>query len=151
QFAQKRRRALITSLDVQKSSEKTEFSTRGFSGSAFGRSSLILVTFVSWRSVPLPVGSSCQSRLCSSARRIPKKRTVLASAPCGSASLRRLTAPPSAYPIANYETNVFYWPVEAQFQPLEAHPKCRSPRECRTLPRLLPQILESSKAVSSRC
>jgi len=43
-----------------------------------------------------PVGSSCQSRLCSSARRIPHNRAVLASAPCGSAALQGLTAPPCA-------------------------------------------------------
>ena len=61
-----------------------------------------------------PVGSSCQSRLCSSARRIPQDRAVLASAPLGSAPLRRLTAPPCAPSLANYETNVFYWPVKAQ-------------------------------------
>jgi hypothetical protein len=40
----------------------------------------------------------------------PKTRTVLASAPFGSAPLRRLTAPPCALSLANYETNVFYWP-----------------------------------------
>jgi hypothetical protein len=61
-----------------------------------------------------PVGSSCQSRLCSSARRIPQNRAVLASAPVGSAPLRRLTAPPCAHSLANYETNVFYWPAKAQ-------------------------------------
>ena len=61
-----------------------------------------------------PLGSSCQSRLCSSARRIPQNRAVLASAPSGSAPLRRLTAPPSAVPLAIYETNVFYWPAKAQ-------------------------------------
>jgi hypothetical protein len=42
------------------------------------------------------VGSSCQSRLCSSARRIHQTRAVLASAPFGSATLRGLTAPPCA-------------------------------------------------------
>src|SRR5215469_12663560 len=62
-----------------------------------------------------PVGSSCTSRLCSCARRKTQNRAVLASAPCGSASLRRLTAPPSAPSLATYETNVFYWPVKAQF------------------------------------
>jgi len=44
-----------------------------------------------------------------------QNRAVLASAPSGSASLRRLTAPPCAPSLANYETNVFYWPVKAQF------------------------------------
>ena len=29
--------------------------------------------------------------------------------------LRRLTAPPCALSLANYETNVFYWPAKAQF------------------------------------
>ena len=57
------------------------------------------------------VGSYCQSRLCSSARRIPQNRAVLASAPLGSAPLRRLTAPPCAPSLAIYETNVFYWPT----------------------------------------
>jgi len=70
-----------------------------------------------------PLGSFCQSRLCSSARRIPQNRAVLASAPSGSAPLRKLTAPPSAPFLAIYETNVFYWPVKAQLQPLEANPK----------------------------
>src|SRR5712671_2752589 len=37
---------------------------------------------------------------------------VLASASLGSAPLRRLTAPPCAPSLANYETNVFYWPVK---------------------------------------
>jgi hypothetical protein len=52
-----------------------------------------------------PFGSFCQSRLCSSARRLPQTRAVLASArpfrsnPLqGSASLRKLTAPLSAPP-----------------------------------------------------
>jgi hypothetical protein len=70
-----------------------------------------------------PVGSSCQSRLCSSARCIPQNRAVLASAPFGSAPLRRLTAPPCAPSLAIYETNVFYWPAKDQFQLREAHPK----------------------------
>ena len=60
------------------------------------------------------VGSCCQSRLCSAARLINHNRAVLASAPLGSAPLRRLTAPPCAPSLANYETNVFYWPVKAQ-------------------------------------
>src|SRR5215472_6614834 len=76
-----------------------------------------------------PLGSFCQSRLCSSARRIPQNRAVLASAPFGSATLRRLTAPPSAYSLANYETNVFYWPVKAQLERLEVQPKCPRSRE----------------------
>jgi hypothetical protein len=59
-------------------------------------------------------------------------RAVLASAPLGSAPLRRLTAPPSAPSLANYETNVFYWPAKAQFQPLEANPKCPGTRQCRS-------------------
>jgi hypothetical protein len=46
-------------------------------------------------------GSSCQFRLCSSARRKPKTGAVLASAPVsGSAALRGLTAPPCAQPLA---------------------------------------------------
>ena len=60
-----------------------------------------------------PLGSSCQSRLCSSARRInPKPRRArfralrLRSAPeIDSASLRSS--------LAIYETNVFYWPAKA--------------------------------------
>jgi Bacterial protein of unknown function (DUF899) len=44
--------------------------------------------------------------------------------PSGSAPLRRLTEPPSAPCLATYETNVFYWPVKAQFQPRKAHSKC---------------------------
>ena len=75
-----------------------------------------------------PVGSFCQSRLCSSARRIPQNRAVLASAPLGSAPLRRLTAPPCAPSLANYETNVFYWPAKAQFQPLRHTQNGRAPR-----------------------
>jgi len=62
-----------------------------------------------------PLGSSCQSRLCSSARRLPQNRAVLASAPFGSAPLRRLTAPPFAKSFAIHETNVFYWPAKAKF------------------------------------
>jgi hypothetical protein len=54
-----------------------------------------------------PLGSACQSRLCSSARRLPQNRAVLASAPFGSAPLRRLTAPPCAPSLAIYETNIF--------------------------------------------
>ena len=57
-----------------------------------------------------------------------QNRAVLASAPSGSAPLRRLTAPPSATSIANYETNVFHWPVKAQFQPLESSKMSESPR-----------------------
>jgi len=45
----------------------------------------------------------------------PKARRARFRAPSGSASLRRLTAPPCAASLANYETNVFYWPVKAQF------------------------------------
>src|SRR5580700_4566834 len=44
-----------------------------------------------------------------------QNRAVLASAPLGCAPLRRLTAPPCAPSLANYETNVFYWPAKAQF------------------------------------
>jgi hypothetical protein len=88
-----------------------------FSGSQVQRYSLRLVFLPHIRFTAksrAPVGSSCQSRLCSSARRIPQNRAVLASAPSGSAPLRRLTAPPCAPSLANYETNVFYWPVKAQ-------------------------------------
>ena len=61
------------------------------------------------------LGSFCQSRLCSSARRInlkPRRARFralrLRSAPeIDSASLHRA--------LAHYETNVFYWPVKAQF------------------------------------
>jgi len=89
-----------------------------FSGSQVQRYSLRLVFLPHIRFTAksgAPVGSFCQSRLCSSARRIPQNRAVLASAPLGSAPLRRLTAPPCAPSLANYETNVFYWPVKAQF------------------------------------
>jgi hypothetical protein len=89
-----------------------------FSGSQVQRYSLRLVFLPHIRFTAksaAPVGSSCQSRLCSSARRIPQNRAVLASAPSGSAPLRRLTAPPCAPSLANYETNVFYWPAKAQF------------------------------------
>jgi hypothetical protein len=54
-----------------------------------------------------PVGSFCQSRLCSSARRIPQNRAVLASAPFGSAPLRRLTAPPCA-PSSPFMKRMFF-------------------------------------------
>jgi hypothetical protein len=68
-----------------------------------------------------PFGSFCQSRLCSSARRLPQTRAVLASAPlplepapglrCApeidSASLRST--------LAIYETNVFSWPTRPEF------------------------------------
>ena len=97
-----------------------------FSGSQVQRYSLRLVFLPHIRFTAksrAPVGSPCQSRLCSSARRIPQNRAVLASAPLGSAPLRRLTAPPCAPSLANYETNVFYWPAKAQFQLREAHPK----------------------------
>jgi hypothetical protein len=104
-----------------------------FSGSQVQRYSLRLVFLPHIRFTAksgAPVGSFCQSRLCSSARRIPQNRAVLASAPLGSAPLRRLTAPPCAPSLANYETNVFYWPAKAQFQPLEAHRKCPCTRQC---------------------
>jgi len=74
-----------------------------------------------------PVGSFCQSRLCSSARRIPQKRAVLASAPLRP-PLRRLTAPPCAPSLANYETNVFYWPAKAQFSHWRHTQNGRAPR-----------------------
>src|SRR5260370_33132548 len=44
-----------------------------------------------------------------------------------SREFRRLTAPPCAPSLANYETNVFYWPAKAQFKPLEGYPKCPHP------------------------
>ena len=94
--------------------EKTKFSR-----SQLQRCSLPLVFLSHTRfraKSAAPVSSSCQSRLCSSARRIPQNRAVLASAPFGSAPLRRLTAPPCAPSLAIYETNVFYWPAKAQFQ-----------------------------------
>jgi hypothetical protein len=87
-----------------------------FSGSQVQRYSLRLVLLSHIRFTAksaAPVGSSCQSRLCSSARRIPQNRAVLASAPSDSAPLRRLTAPPCAPSLAIYETNVFYWPAKA--------------------------------------
>jgi hypothetical protein len=88
-----------------------------------------------------PVSSSCQSRLCSSARRINENRAVLASAPFGSAPLRRLTAPPCAPYLAIYETNVFFWPAKGQIQP-EAHPKCPATRHyCLAVrPSLIPYL-----------
>jgi hypothetical protein len=50
------------------------------SGTAFGLSSfLCYIRFTAESGAP--VGSFCQSRLCSSARRIPQNRAVLASAP----------------------------------------------------------------------
>jgi hypothetical protein len=88
-----------------------------FSGSQVQRYSLRLVflPYIRFTAKFLAaVGSYCQSRLCSSARRIPKNRAVLASAPFGSAALRRLTAPPCAHSLADYETNVFCWPAKAQ-------------------------------------
>src|SRR5215470_5434723 len=36
--------------------------------------------------------------------------------------------------LAIYETNVFYWPAKAQFQPLEANPIC--PRACEHRPEM---------------
>src|SRR5216684_7444166 len=57
----------------------------------------------------------------------PKPRRARFRAPPGSAPLRRLTAPPCAPSLANYETNVFYWPAKAQFKPLEGYPKCPHP------------------------
>src|ERR1700722_18121367 len=78
------------------------------------------------------VGSSCQSRLCSSARLINQNRAVLASAPLGSAPLRRLTAPPCAHSLANYETNVFYWPAKAQL--IDSLEVLQMPEIPRTLP-----------------
>jgi hypothetical protein len=113
---------LLLPTSPQTCPEKTKFS-----GSQVQRYSLRLVFLPHIRFTAksaTPVGSSCQSRLCSSARRIPQNRAVLASAPCDSAPLRRLTAPPCAPSLAIYETNVFYWPVKAQFQPLEVPPKC---------------------------
>lgn len=85
------------------------------SGSAFGCSSFLLPPIRFTAKSRAPLGSFCKSRLCSFARRLNQNRAVLASAPCGSASLRRLTAPPCAPSLANYETNGFYWPVKAQF------------------------------------
>ena len=88
-----------------------------FSGSQVQRYSLRLVFLPHIRFTAksrAPVGSFCQSRLCSSARRIPHNRAVLASAPLGYAPLRRLTAPPCAPSLANYETTVFFWPAKAR-------------------------------------
>jgi hypothetical protein len=76
-----------------------------FSGTAFGWSSF--VTFVSRRSLALRSALFCQSRLCSSARRIPQNRAVLASAPFGSAPLWRLTAPPCA-PSSPFMKRMFF-------------------------------------------
>src|ERR1700722_13430565 len=45
----------------------------------------------------------------------PKSPRARFRAPPGSALLRRLTAPPCAHSLANYETNVFYCPEKAQF------------------------------------
>ena len=92
-----------------------------FSGTAFGWSSFL--TFVSRRSLELrsapPVNPACAA--------LRGAYTKIASCslprPPGSAPLRRLTAPPCAPSLANYETNVFYWPAKAQFQLREAHPK----------------------------
>jgi hypothetical protein len=106
------RSPLLLPTFQQKCPDKTKFS-----GSQVQRYSLRLVFLPLIRFTAksaAPVGSSCQSRLCSSARRIPQNRAVLASAPLGSAPLRRLTAPPCAPSLANYETNVFYWPAKAQ-------------------------------------
>jgi hypothetical protein len=61
------------------------------------------------------VGSSCQSRLCSSARRIPQTRAVLASAPRGCASLRGLTAPHFAQLSPTVKRMFFNWPARAKF------------------------------------
>src|SRR5262249_19067514 len=83
---------------------RPKFSGHRFSGTAFGWSSF--PTFVSgevFSSGRLPL-SIPLVQLC---RRIPQNRAVLASAPSGSAPLRRLTAPPSAPSLAIYETNVF--------------------------------------------
>ena len=85
--------------------DKTKFSG---SGSAVQPWLIFLLQIRFKAKSAAPVGSSCQSRLCSSARRIPQNRAVLASAPLGSAPLRRLTAPPCAPSLAIYETNVFF-------------------------------------------
>ena len=62
------------------------------------------------------------------ARRIPQTRVVLASAPCGSAALRGLTAPPFA-PCSPRETNVFHWPAKAKFfTPKENKPCLKIPK-----------------------
>jgi hypothetical protein len=107
-------RNTLTSSYYFRHSNKHAQTKPDFSGSQVQRYSLRLVFLPHIRFTAksaAPVGSSCQSRLCSSARRIPQNRAVLASAPLGSAPLRRLTAPPCAPSLANYETNVFYWPA----------------------------------------
>jgi hypothetical protein len=83
-----------------------------FSGSQVQRYSLRLVFLPHIRfraKSAAPVGSSCQSRLCSSARRIPQDRAVLASAPLGSAP--EIDSASLRSPLAIYETNVFFWPT----------------------------------------
>ena len=57
------------------------------------------------------------------AARTPKPRRARFRALRLRSAPGRLTAPPCAHFLANYETNGFYWPAKAQFQPLEAHPK----------------------------
>ena len=119
---------LLRPIFQQTCPERTKFSGHSFCGSAFGCSSFL--TFVSPRSLPLrsapPVNPACAALRGA----YPQNRAVLASAPSGSAPLQKLTAPPCAYPLATYETNVFYWPAKAQFQPREAHPnvRLRAPR-----------------------
>jgi hypothetical protein len=82
-----------------------------FSGTAFGWSSFL--TFVSRRSLELrsapPVNPACAALRGA----YPKTAPCSLPRPFGSAPLRRLTAPPCAHSLANYETNGFYWPVKA--------------------------------------
>src|SRR5580700_4280301 len=75
---------------------------------------LHFLSFVSRRSLALRSAPSVNLACAALRGAYPQNRAVLASAPSGSAPLRRLTAPLCAPSLANYETNVFYWPVEAQ-------------------------------------
>ena len=113
------------------------------------------VSSYGWLLLSIPLVQLC-------AAHTPKPRRARFRAPPGSASLRRLTAPPCAPSIANYETNVFYWPAKAQFPPLEAHPTCpRSPEHRpetppNSIPRLNPcsvpmKPLNCSKSIPRPC
>jgi hypothetical protein len=90
---------------------------------------VLFPTFVFTAKSSAALGSFCQSRLCSSARRIPQNRAVLASAPFGSAPLRRLTAPPCANSLANMKRMFFIGLLPANSATGATHPKCPDTRD----------------------
>jgi hypothetical protein len=83
-----------------------------FSGTAFGWSSFL--TFVSRRSLQLRSAPTVNPACAALRGAYPKTAPCSLPRPFGSAPLRRLTAPPCAPSLANYETNVFYWPAKAR-------------------------------------